>query len=357
MDTQPTPATGALYSGADYRDGYALMGAVALATGNGSVSLPESLHNNTGGVLMQSQEPACVSFSLVKLLKIYFFHTTGQWINFSPRFLDTLMKRYDGQDRATGGAIPRLGLKLLTTVGCATELTVPNDTNLPVLSYRNDAILTQAAFAEASKYKLPGFVQVPKDLVATRQGIYLYGSVSTLLQIGDEFWTPSWQDAAIDPLRTPKSIVSGHEMTQVGYPSLSSPCNIIENQWSEKWANEGSALMEYDKWMPFIMEQWAPAIIPTDVKDFLATLPSPSSFHHTWTVAMAQGEQSENVKYLQIALMILGYLAPVDPSSLGIYGPRTTVALSKYLADNGVHADGRNAGPTTIKLLNKQFSL
>ena len=264
---------GALISPPDYRDGYAA--AAVTATLAAQINLPASYKTQLAPPMMQALEPACVSHSVADNLKLYWFRKTGKWIDFSPRFLDTLAKRFDGQDRATGGTYPRLVFKLAVLYGCATTATLPNDTSLPVLEYRDDTQLTPEVFAEAAQYRIPGYVSIPLDFQGTRQAIYLYGAISTLFQVGDELWTPSWADADIDPLRIPAQILSAHQMSPFGWED--DEYNDLQNEWSNQWANNGQDRYDPKAWSPYIMEQWAVAEIPPNVQDFPQSFTSPNS--------------------------------------------------------------------------------
>lgn len=286
MDTKQI-STGALPSPLDYRDEYAASGIAATLSG---VTLLPALHNNVGPTLMQALEPACTSFMAVEILKLWWFTKTGEWVDFSPRFLDTLAKRFDGQDRATGGTFGRLVMHLLAVYGCATTATLPNDTSLPVLLYRQDSLLTPAVFAEAAKFKIPGYFQVPKDKQSTRAAIQLYGAVGMLAYIDAKWWTPSWAASEITPLKTPNqnlSLDEGHATTRVGWADTT--LDTLRNHWSEAWANQGEANFDGDAWSPFIMEQWAIAEIPSDTRQLLAMLPSPANIHFQWNTNLVQG--------------------------------------------------------------------
>ena len=353
MNKQQTIATGALISPHDYRDGYA---AAAVAEQLSSqISLPTSYRTILARPMMQSLEPACVSHSVVDNLKLYWFRKTGKWIDFSPRFLDILAKRFDGQDRATGGTYPRLVFKLAVLYGCATTATLPNDTSLPVLNYRNDSKLTPEVFADAAQYKIPGYVSVPLDFQGTRQSIYLYGAISALFQIGNELWTPSWADKDIDPLRIPKIITSGHQMSPFGWEN--DEYNDLQNEWGEAWANKGQLKYDPKAWSPYIIEQWAVAEIPPDVQNFLKALPSPTSFHYQWSKDLAFGDKNDDVKFAQIAFMILGFLAPIPANELGIFGPKTATANAKYQQAHKITPAPNHIGPQTRTALNAEFSI
>ena len=345
--------TGAIPSPFDYRDEYVAQAAAPEAAA--PIELPAKYKTELASPMNQARIPACVSYSVVDILKLYWFRKTGQWIDFSPRFLDILVKRFDMLNRATDGTYPRLVFKLAVQYGCATTATLPNDTSLPILEYRNDKKLTSEIFAEAAKYKIPGYVLVPKDFQKTRQSIYLYGAISTLFQIGKELWTPSFAAKDIDPLRTPNPIIVGHQMSPYGWEDET--YNDLQNEWSEAWANKGKAKYDPNKWLPFIVEQWAVAEIPPNIIDFLKSLPSPASFHYQWNVDIAYGAQNDDVKFAQIAYMILGFLPPIPADELGIFGPKTAVANAKYQQAHRILPSPNNIGPKTRTALNAQFAI
>ena len=351
-EEQTQMGTGALISPPDYRDSYA---ATSVATIGAGVSLPHTYRTTLAPPMMQALEPACVSHSVADNLKLYWFRKTGKWIDFSPRFLDILAKRFDGQARALGGTYPRLVFRLAVLYGCATTATLPNDTSLPILEYRDDSKLTPEVFVEAAKYKVPGYVSVPLDFNNTRQAIYLYGAISTLFEIGDELWVPSWADKDIDPLRIPKRIVSGHQMTPFGWED--NTFNDLQNEWSEKWANRGQSKYDPKAWSPYIIEQWAIAEIPPDVLDFLKALPSPKDFHYGWQKDLALGDNNDDVKFAQIAYMILGYLAPIPADELGIFGPKTASANARYQQAHRIVQSPNHIGPQTRSSLNAEFAV
>ena len=347
-----TPALGAIPSPHDYRDHYL----TATATPGVPLVLPAAFNTvMPGPVLMQAQTPSCVSHSVAQLLQLYHFNQTGVLVNFSPRFLDVLAKRFDGQP-LDGGTIPRLVFKLAVQYGCATTSTVINDTSLPLAQYRNDSILTPQAFAEALKYRIPGFIRVPVDFVSFREAVFLHGAVSVLSQIGSEWWLPDWSDASIDPLRVPVTSVGGHQTVTKGWSD--DTFDVLRNSWSAAWANKGEAKYNFNSWAPYISEGWVIADVPKDVVSFLRDLPSPSDFHYEFDNNMKIGDINNDVKALQIALMITGFLAPVDPSSLGIYGPRTSAAVGAFQQAHLITPPApTSCGPKTRAALNNLFAL
>lgn len=352
MDNPKVDVGSALASHHDYRDGVAT---AAVSAATPAMALPPTYQTELDKTLMQAQEPACVAHDAVDNMKVFWFRKTGEWVDFSPRFLDILAKRFDGQDRATGGTYPRLIFKLMATYGCCTNAMLPNDTSLPVLEYRDDSLLTPEVMAAALQYKTPGYVRIPLDFLSTRTAIFVYGIISALFQIGDEFYTPSWIDSQIDPLRPPGTIIGGHQLGLKGW--VSTTLNTLRNEWSSLWANNGEANYSPTAWAPYILEQWAIAEIPPNTIAFLQNLPAPADFHFTWNTDQVIGAYSDDVRFAQIALMILGFLGPLTPDDLGHYGPKTSVAVGKYQQANQIPPAPNHIGPMTRAALNKQFAI
>lgn len=338
---------GAYGSGSDYRDEYAITASGILS----SISLPATQPQQyLGGILDQNRIPACVSHDVVKLMKLYWYHRTGVWIDFNPQFLDILSA--EDWIPLDGGRRPRNVLKVATNFGCCTSKTLPINTNQSIAAYRNPTVLTPAMATEAAKYKIPGFLFVPKDRV--RAAVYLYGAVSTLFQIGEEFWVPSWSPSNTVPIRTPKVVVSGHQMATNGFtPKF----NYVENEWSDDWGDYGRSMYDPVEWSPFISENWAIAEIPANVKYFLKSLPSPADFHYRFDDNLMRGMYNEGVKYLQIAYMMLGFMEPVPPEELGIFGPKTAAANGAFQASRKIGPVPGSCGPLTRGELNKIFAI
>jgi hypothetical protein len=354
-------ATGALASVPDYRDKY-LAGMLAGAAG--AAVLPAYFDTdlkNLGPVLDQNKTPSCVSHAWALMLKLYWYRKTGEVVDFSPRFLDILSN--EPGFPVDGGRRPRNVCKVSVTYGCCTTKTLPNDTEgLSIAKYRDPASISKEAYAEALKYRIPGYISVPLDKASMRTAIQLFGAVSTLFVIGKEFYTSpagvvSWDPKDINPLRTPQEMISGHQIVVKGWKDL---YNRLRNSWSIFWNNDGEGDYNVDEWRNFIFEAWAPAQIPKDVALFLKTLPSASAFSYDFLgmPTLTQGMQNDHVRFLQIALMIKGYLDPVPAEQLGIYGPKTSAAVLKYQQKKGIAPPaGDSVGPKTKAALAKDFPL
>ncbi len=340
--------TGGIISPPDYRDFIAAASILPTT----SIVLPQILNTQLGPVLMQGKIPACVSHSIVDIMKLWWFKKKGVWIDFSPRFLDILSAEADIP--IDGGRRPRIVLKIAMTKGCCTTATLPNDVSLSIAEYRNKNAISQAAYDEALKYKIPGFINIQLDYQSMRTAMYLYGAVSTLFSVGDQMFSPSWLPKDTSPLRTPNPVTSGHQMTPKGWASPD--LNILRNEWSEGWGNKGETEYNPTEWAPFVYESWAIAEVPKNVMDFMKSLPSPKDFHYQWNTDLKGGQFSEDIKFLQIALMTLGHLKVVNPEDLGYYGPKTTAAVLAYQNSKGIYPTAPSSvGPRTRLTLNKQF--
>lgn len=354
----PTENFGAVPSPFDYRDEYASAAAIAAAT-----AAPVSIDLTKLPVLMQGQRPACVAHAAATLMMAYHYLKTGEIVRFSPRFIDAYMKTFDGLGPDGSGAYPRFSFKTLAKVGCATEAMLPNDVSLSDEAYRDPSILTDAVMLEAARYKIPGYVSIKLDGDSARHGMSAFGPLSILLQIGREWYTApdgttSYDPAKIMPLRPPAAIISGHEI--VRHVSADPDLDTIRNSWSASWGFEGDGTLHPSQWAPFLVEQWAIAEIPADISALLASLPAPADFHYQWTRTLVAGNTvpDDDVRYAQIALMILGFLGPVPADELGFFGPKTEAAVLKYQQSKRIATPAPfSIGPLTRGFLNKDFAV
>jgi hypothetical protein len=344
--------TGAIESAPDYRDH--IMTA-SMAPTLAPIVLPASFQSVLGPVLMQRHIPACVSHDIVDAIKLWWFREHGEWVDFSPRFLDILSA--EEWIPLEGGRVPRTVLKVASKMGVCTTKTLPNDTTLSIAEYRNPSAITAEARAEALKYRIPGYIRIPVDFIQTRKAILQFGMVTTCYKVGAELYTPSWAEQDINPLRTPNPVTSGHEMGQKGW--VNDTLNTLRNEWSEQWCKNGEADFNYEEWKPFIAEQWAIAQVPQNVAAFMANLPYKRDFSYLWDTNLKRGDNNEDVKFFQIAMMILGFLDPlkVNPADLGNFGPKTVDANARYQTSKGISPSGENVGPKTRDALNKEFTL
>lgn len=357
------PATGAIPSEPDYRDAI-VSGSIARTLAQIETelaSLPGIFKTllDQFKVLDQNKIPACVSHAWALCMMYWWYKKTGEIVEFSPRFLDILSGVEDSWIPIDGGRVPRTVCRISKNVGCCTTKLLPNDTEgLTLEQYRDPKAITQAMRDEAAKYKIPGYVRIQDNSVLDfRRAIKLFGVVSGLFAISDRFWVPSWNPADIDPLK-PATPTSNHQMVVFGWEGA---VNWLRNSWSKFWNRNGDGTYDAQKWLEYVYEGWAIAEIPADVAEFLKNLPKPYDFSYRWNTNLARGDYSDDVKFAQVAMMILGFMDPAQmkPEDLGHYGPMTAKGVAKLQAFFKIDPWQRNPdriGPLTRGGLNKQFA-
>lgn len=99
----------------------------------------------------------------------------------------------------------------------------------------------------ASKYKIEAYANVPvtRDTLANAIDESESGVLARFV-IGKEWWTKP-----IEPLRTPKEVISGHGITVSNYDGGSFR---IANSWGDDWADKGTAYYLHDIYRP--TEAW-----------------------------------------------------------------------------------------------------
>jgi hypothetical protein len=378
-DTPPNPPSpltfsnlGAIPSAPDYRAAI-IAAAIAAQSATPTPTLPPALFTDfqkLGGPLNQRQTPSCVSHAMAQLMKLWWYLKTGETVDFSPRFFHILsghLQWNGAYDAAPDeGRDPTTVAKIAKNYGCATTATCPNDTTLPNDLYNDPRAITQTALDEAAKYKIPGFLAIPPTQFAVRQAIQTYGAVSLLFRVSAAFWSDkngnvSWDQAAVDPVRAPKSpadVISGHELVGSGW---NTSLDHFVNSWSDAWAEKGESDYLWNEWANYILEGIAIAEVPPSALALVQTLPPPDEFKHAFSQDIAYGSSGDEVRALQIALAIDG--ENVYPEITGYYGNATRQAVLAFQYKYNVSAaanlqalNGRNVGPKTRAALNKIFS-
>lgn len=326
------PTAGAIPSDPDYRDEIATNSVYSeLLADIASDQLPIALKTEIsqfGVHLDQNKISACVSHAWVILMKYYWWKKEGTIIDFSPRFLDILSS--EPWIPIDGGRVPRTVCKVSASVGCCTTALLPNNTDtLTHAEYRDPNVITQAMRDEAARYKIPGYVRVPDNVISDfRVAIQRFGLVSGLFAISDAFWLPSWNKTDINPLRA-EIPSSNHQMVVKGWDG---DYNTVHNSWSDDWNDDGDGIYKASTWLKYIFEGWSIATIPQNLKEFMSNLPSPDNFHYQWNRTLIAGNSTpdEDVKMAQVFFMIHGFMAAVEPDELGYFGPKTQKAVLRY---------------------------
>lgn len=355
---------GAIKSKKDYR-AEIVKRALASLLANPTPALAQELYTKFyqqyGLVMMQGQTPSCVSHSIVYLMKLYWFLKTGKIIDFNPQYLH-IKSAFQGA-QPTDGRDPQTVLQMAQKWGCCTSATLPINVNVPLAQYCDPSVITPEMDAEAAQWKIPGFAPVTLTQEGIRQAIQTYGAVSILFQIGQEFWTnlagqESWAQADIDPIRPPASVVGGHQLTGIGW---NSDLEHLINEWSTQWAENGESDWIFAEWSTFILEAWVIADVPGPILATIQGLPAPKEFIHNFQTDLKQGETSEEVRALQIALSIAGF--NTYPEITGFYGTLTAASVLAFQKAKNVapiseleSLNGGTVGPATRTALNVLFN-
>lgn len=261
------------------------------------------------------------------------------------------------------GTSIRNGLKALFHYGVSTEKTSPTDVTLNHQDFINFTPSIEAEL-EALVYKDKSYVNVPIDSDSLRLGIFQSNSTGIIarMEVGKEWWTPSWAKEDILPLRPPKQVISGHAVVLTGWDFINGRLAFYgRNSWGTEWADSGNFYFFYDEYKP--TEAWVSIDVSKEMVEEKRNLPAPSEFRHAFGVDMKYGETSDEVKYLQIKLSILGYFK-VTPT--GYYGSLTAKAVKQFQLDKVplswyeryIWKDlGNKIGHKTLKALNEYYAI
>jgi len=206
----------------------------------GTKWLPEDIDN-------QRRVGICTGISLTMRAQKHF------GIKFSADFQYLIQKRME--NNWDEGSSIYTALKVGKNVGFLPYKEFPIKESDRNLSYAEYILKLQAIpeseitrlSAIASQYKLKAYASVPvtRDILA--DAIDNTGALLVRYVIGEEWWT-----APIEPLRTPKAIISGHAVNETNYNADSSR---IANSWGRDWADSGTAYHNFKDYKP--TEAWS----------------------------------------------------------------------------------------------------
>lgn len=222
---------------------------------------------------------------------------------------------------------------------------------------------------DAKKHKIPGYYKVSVDPRAIAKEVSEGRLPIIRMVVGDNFYTDKDGRRSHDaedllPLRIPKKIDSGHIMCINEYKGLDGAQEVEgPNSWGDDWAAKGYFLFIFQTQAPYYFtEAWGITPLPPEVIQRVKDMPEAKNFSHTFGQNVERGDVGEEVRYVQIALCILGFL-DIKVDELGTYGPKTAKAVLAYqkarklLPDATLEANGGNyVHGLTRGALNKDFS-
>lgn len=218
-----------------------------------SVIVPNNVKN-------QRQLGVCTA-SLTYYIEYLYWKKTGVYVKLSMAFLYLITKRYiDGN--ITEGSALRSALKAAQKYGVCTEATFPSNFDQPYQTFIAQEIPKEAMY-EAMNYKIGEYTSIPIEPSLLAGAIYKYGMLYARVVIGYEWWSPSWAQSDIDPIKPPKQPIGGHAVNLFGYDDsgLKSK-NYGINTWTKQWDNEGTFSIVYEDYKPNLTEAWAVTLDP-----------------------------------------------------------------------------------------------
>lgn len=396
MDSEkplPPVAFGRVKSPDDYR--YINLEHLAGAAPASLAAFPQSFHiDGMSAVpdMYQRQIGACTNFTAAEHFTHRFNRIAGAVVPpRSPRFLYALSKMNDGiTDKTNQATFPVMPFKIGVMFGVASQLTVHEDTTLPYESYIFDGVagsIGEAAFTEAEKFRIPGYVQVGQfnsiSPLALIQALLQnpQDGVSICMPVGTEWYTAiggmtSWQNSKVIPIRKVITQLDGHCVFATGYEIEAGTGRVkiyFRNHWSLNWAStsgiEGGkqpADIDGDNGWFYIdqhtlEEAWMTSEIPDALLAIVKSLPAQKDFSYTWNTDLAVGSQGPDVQALQIALKIAGTF-PFTQAVTNYFGNITAQAVIAFQTKYGVAdpatiaASHGRVGAMTRATLNKMFA-
>lgn len=315
---------GAFESPKDYRtiQSDAVMG-VPLTTG-GFDYLPEEIeHQHKVGI--------CTSISLVQMAQKY--HKK----KYSPDFHYLIQKKFIDGNWNEGSSL----LSSLKTANKYGFLPIEDfvyvgekDRFLPYNEYikKLQAIPDQeiTRLLSLCENKLPGYTiidtTIPENIAAAIQNSDV--GILTRYDVGNEWWTPSWQKEDINPLRAPKQVVSGHAIIASLYRFNEKKLIRLSNTWGTDWCDQGEADTYHEDYP--MNEAWIPHFSKAPEK--VVNRPSLPK-HQPLTRNLYLGSTGDDVMRLQRVFQIEG-LANYEPT--GYFGYKTLASAIAYQKKYGI---------------------
>lgn len=322
-----TPSFGALESINDPRtikhEELSMASPVALIKG-GHDYKPENIeHQHSIGI--------CTAISLVQNREF------ANKKKYSPDFQYLLQKRYIDQNWAEGSSIFS-ALKVGKTYGFLPKelfdkYITETDRQLSYTQYilKLQAIPLNEILELLKKCvdKIEGYAQVDINAYALAKAIRESDAgILCRYNVGMEWWTPSWLERDISPLKAPKTIVSGHAINMTSFDYTNAPKQILANTWGIQWSRQGCADVIFDQYKP--TEAWV----------ILPFTPDKFKFNKNLSIGMTDPD----IERLQTMLGV---------KQTGFFGPLTLAAVIAFQKKNNISPAVGYVGPLTRQALNK----
>lgn len=357
------PTTGAIKSPPDYRD-------IRIAQISSPREYPPSFFVDISELPVWHQRKigACVGHAIAKYKQKIDLDDTGILHRLSARFLYAIAKARDNYQGE--GTYPRLVAKILKDVGCSTEDTCPNNTELKheeYVYYRNEKNIPQEAFNEAYKAKIEGYAWADLTIEGLKQCIVDFNGGAMLVRLDKNWWTDikgiyTYIAGKLFPLRPPKpeNTITGHEVYLIGYRDIGDGDVEFHHlgSWGDTWGDKGTGYFLWSEYKKYIDEVITFTDIPNQLLEEAHN--KPKEFKYEFTRPIELGETSEEVKQLQSALKMYGTF---NFAITGYYGPITAKAVLDFQLERCELSwyerfvmRGVKVGPKTLSALNSIYN-
>lgn len=206
-------------------------------------------------VFYQSKIGICTGAALVVAIMEYLYlQKTGKYVKLSVAFLYIVTKLYIEKNFNEGAAL-RSALKAAFKYGVCKESVFPTNVEVTHAQFLSQTISAKA-WTDALNYTIGGYVAIPVEESLIAAAMYKYGPLYARMDVGPEWYTPSWNEKDISPLKKPRVIISGHAVALTSYDlSIEEKPIWLRNSWSDRWFKKGNGMFNFRDYKP--TEVWA----------------------------------------------------------------------------------------------------
>jgi len=255
----------------------------------------------------------------------------------SPKYLWKQIKLIDCWPLGKGTDMRSIFKSLQNTGDCQESL-MPNTLDASLEAYSDARAITDTERHDAYQNDLTAFAFVDKpSWDQMRQAIYQNKAVLVLVECGDGWWTPSWAERDILPLRLGK-FDDNHFIVLYGYDER---YIYFRNSWSDKWGRQGNGYFDRS-YVPHILELGTTLVLPT-----------PYLFTDKLHIGMSGNHILQLQKFLNAdpATQIARKGAGSPGNETSFLGLATFAAVRNFQKRHGLSVSGF-VGPLTLAALN-----
>lgn len=270
----------------------------------------------TGIIYHQHKIPACGSHAGVYIKNIQ------EGRNHSPAYLWKRIKQIDGFKPEDGTSMEMI-FKALQRFGvCSIDL-MDNDTTNTLANYTNPSNITQEMDTDALNSRISSYAfQWNPTADDLKRNIYENKAVLILFRIGKEWWTPSWREKDILPLKATTPATSGHFVVAYGYDK---DYIYFLNEWGTTWGRVGIGYFN-NYYMPRCVQ------IGTCF-DYIEKAP------YVFKRMLKFGMRGTDVGVMQQILKDKGFF-PIDQKITGNFLFKTLKSVKEFQESRGLNPDG-----------------